>query len=474
MSFTSDTRLKTPSSGINKNNVSGGVSGGNKGLVGPTWYFDANQSLTTAVKSKGSSAITTTVSRGSSNPATYIDSAGVMQVTTTSNVPRGDSFYYDLTGIHAWPNTLFKVESQRTNYHIRSVMDTGSTTPDDHILVFIGGSPDTTELIDATDVFNVADTVRYWHLAYENIADGEDVTSQVGPTITSIGSFSQNDYCTFSVRIKGTMTGGNAVMRTIEYDSLGVSGTIHSSSVIQSSFSNSEWSLFTYTVRLVDSDVSKVIVHIRLQDIDQSTGDSFNLNFVLFQIEKGQGVTSHIPTKGSSLTRNKETHTFPVLNNRTASLESMICKLALNSPSGLTSVRWISATSAPVRRMNFNTQGTRVRINPNFTDSAASETADIIDEAFSANVSLTIGYNFQSGKSPYTAGFYNGVADGTNDTSDDFTPNVWSSDLSYIGSSNVGVGQLNGGIFQMAFYDRILTARQNLYAHNNSGISVPV
>ena len=79
---------------------------------------------------------------------------------------------------------------------------------------------------------------------------------------------------------------------------------------------------------------------------------------------------------------------------------------------------------------------------------------------------MTLGYAIQH-SSPYIAGYFNGVADGTNETSDDFIDPAWGTYF-YVGVDGVGAGQLYGTIFSIAFFDRVLDSDEMLWAHNNS------
>ena len=52
--------------------------------------------------------------RSATNPATYFDTSGIMQLETRSNVPRYNKGYYDATGWHTSASML--VEGASTNY----------------------------------------------------------------------------------------------------------------------------------------------------------------------------------------------------------------------------------------------------------------------------------------------------------------------------------------------------------------------
>lgn len=75
-----------------------------------TFYknYGSGDSSLAADYSVGSGTATMTVTRGSSNPATYNTDQGVVTTTTTSNVGRITQGYYDTTGFHSRPGLLFE------------------------------------------------------------------------------------------------------------------------------------------------------------------------------------------------------------------------------------------------------------------------------------------------------------------------------------------------------------------------------
>ena len=52
------------------------------------------------------------------------------------------------------------------------------------------------------------------------------------------------------------------------------------------------------------------------------------------------------------------------------------------------------------------------------------------------------------------------VTDGTNETSDDFINPAWGANF-YIGCKNDGSQQLGGKIYQIAFFDKVLSDNQH-------------
>ena len=79
-----------------------------------TFYKDYTRgSSVNADYSAGSGTGTFTATRGATTPATYVDALGVINLVTTSDIPRFQGGYYDSTGFHAQVGLM--IEGARTN-----------------------------------------------------------------------------------------------------------------------------------------------------------------------------------------------------------------------------------------------------------------------------------------------------------------------------------------------------------------------
>ena len=94
-------------------NVAGPRSSGPSYLT-PIYYNDF---------AYGIGNITFTASRGASNPATYVGSDGLLYQTTTSDVPRYTSKYYDETGLNDYSQQGVYIESQASNLFVSGAID---------------------------------------------------------------------------------------------------------------------------------------------------------------------------------------------------------------------------------------------------------------------------------------------------------------------------------------------------------------
>ena len=175
------------------------------------------------------------------------------------------------------------------------------------------------------------------------------------------------------------------------------------------------------------------------------------------QFENIPFASSFIPTTTATLTRGAETLKYEIIGNRTAATESCVVKLAPGYASEVTTANTAFLDTDTQRRLfTFGSGTDRVQIFPNVTITINSRIDDIINEAWTANTKMTLGYVIQH-SSPYIAGYYNGAADGTNETDHDFPDPDWGTYF-WVGSGDDGANQLNGTIFSIAFYDIVLSA----------------
>ena len=412
--------------------------------------------------SVGSGTATFAASRDATHPATYFDSAGVMQKTETSNAPRYNYGYYDTTGYHAFTQAGVMINGASTNYLTYSIFSSdagaGLATGWSVSETLVGS--ETTTLVDISSTFNVGTTVNSQRIAYTgNAGDAND-----GYYIyqdTAAASFAQNDNVTVSVWIKGEATVGTLKMSFCEYNNLAAAGTWHQSSSFLSSISSTEWRRFTYSATCADVDVDHLRIAVYTDDVDAN--ETFDIQIACIQVEKLPFATSFIPTTTAALTRNAETLKYPMSGNRSAAVESCVVKVA---PSYANTVipngGYLTTTDTKDRR--FYTISNDVYLYPNVTDTVGSAITDIINDTWTANAEMTLGYNVQSTGNPNASGYYNGVADGT-DTNTDFTSPTWGTYF-WVGSKNNGTLQLNGTIFSIAFFDRVLTDSEQLFMYN--------
>lgn len=430
--------------------------------AGLTFLADYRNENIDAAYSLGSGTATFTATRSASAPATYIDRYGTMQITTTSDDPRFTHYSYDSTGLISTSGVY--VEGSQTNYFPYSI----STDETDNKLDNWGASTTGTingvptySTVDITSTFNIGATVKSQRIQYTGAVGDNGTLQNLRPG--NIIDASQDDIITFSCYIR-TQTGQSGVTAKLYIIENGT-GTPNSNTTITPT---SEWTRVSLTRTITVADTTKIDIVARNDGVTE--GDSVDLEIALPQVEQNSYATSFIPTTTAALTRNAEVLKYATLGNRTAATEAMILKLYLEYANNtLASSNYIIDTDTKRRYMTVGT-GNDVRVLANATDSSSSTIEDLVNTSWSAFDPMTLAYNMQSGTSPYIAGFYQGVANGTNETTDDFTANAFGTYF-YVGDINSGGRQTDAIFSQIAFFDRTLTAAEHLEYHNN-GVSV--
>ena len=428
-------------------------------ISGCTFAANYNNGYLDALFSTGSATATFAATRAAGNPATYVDADGVLQLVTTSNIPRYSSGYYDATGFHAWANNKsgVMIEGASTNYIKQGIFAAGATVGTNWTETNdVAGSP-TFSLVDVKSTFNVGTTVQSQRIVYTGVGGDTGVEFiVVFSDDTAVGSFVQTDVITASVWLKGS-SDTPIIIKITEKDAAGTGGTSHRSADISGSLSSTEWRKFTLSTTIADADASRVAGEMAVEDIN--TGTATDIQFTAFQVEKLPFASSFIPTTTAALTRNAETLTYVISGNRTAATEACIAKLATGFAGGVAAFGNIIDSDTKRRRMYFNSGDDTVTVTANETDSAASTVTDLINEAFTVNAEMTLGYNMQSTGDPNIAGFFNGAADGTN-TNTDFTAALTGTNF-WVGSNKFATNQLYGTIFSITFYNRVLTSAEH-------------
>lgn len=423
-------------------------------MEGLTFYKDftkANNML--ADFAVGSNVITFA---RSACPCTYIDSSGILQEVTAADVPRITQGYYDSTGFNSQPEIM--IEGASTNLLTHGIFDAGTTQATGWALDEDESSTLTKSLVDVTsDLMNISGAQA--QRIEVTFSDGTYIDYK--SDVTAVGTFAQNDYATISFWLKGTVGSNIELKLSIrEYDAAGVGGTIHSSADIAGSLSTTEWRRFTYSVQLTDADLSRAKAFIGLRNPVAS--DVVDLYIAGAQLEELPLASSLTPTTSAAVTRNADVVSAKTSGNRTAAQESCVVRLAPYFKDSVTTASaYISDTATKRRTFLFTSGANDVQFSPNGTDSAGTNVTDLINDSWSANQSMVLGYSVQSTGNPNAAGYYNGSADGTNDN-DDFTSPAWGTNF-YIGTWSGGTAQLFGGIKAIAFFDRVLSSAEHAY-----------
>lgn len=437
-----------------------------------TFYKDYSDEKLNANWSAGSPTATFSASRDNTHPATYFDADGIMQKTETSDVGRFNRGYWNDSGWHAFSQAGLIIESASTNYLTDSMFGRAIGADD-------WGSSWGTITDTATDLINISGA-KERNVAYT--FDGTEGNStfalKQNTANDSFDASGGNIDVTVSFWAKGDISGittGVGITLFIKVEGRNnaeawkesiMDITLNHASV--SNLHATEWRRFIYSGTVEHTDTRKIQLRfIGLQSSHKPTsGENFDLTITGVQIEKSNFAMSFIPTATASLTRNAETLKYKTAGNRTAAMESFVAKLAPGFDNDVTTdVNFIVDTDTKQRYVYFSSGANDVLVEANHNDSPTCKINNLINTAWTANTEMTLGNTIQH-SSPYIAGYWGGVADGTNETSDDFTNPAWGTYF-WVGSNRSGAKQFNGTIFSIAFFSDVLDADDMLMLHNN-------
>ncbi len=367
--------------------------------------------------SVGSPTGTFTRVGGATKPATYYDQGGVIQTTTTTDLPRFTYGYYDATGWHKWGDNLsgLMIEGASTN------LITKSNNVEDAVF---------------TKTTITADNADAGSSSPDGTATAPSLTASAGNgTFLLAAGVTAQTYSVWIKRKTGTGTIAITADSGVSYDTVTIT---------------SDWGRFQVTEASAGQTCGiKIVTNA---DAVYVWGNQFeNIPFA----------SSFIPTTTAALTRNEEIFEGIVTDNRTPATESMVVKLAPAFPSGVGLDFVITDTDTKQRKVFFDSGSNDVHVFPNLTDTAGASVLDLINVAYTANQEITLGYSVQSTGNPNTAGFFDGAADGT-DSNTDFTAPGWGTAFQ-IGADNGTSNNFYGTIKSIAFFSDVKTADEHLF-----------
>lgn len=241
--------------------------------------------------------------RSDTNPSTYVDADGVIQLLTLSNTIR-PKHYYDTTGFHALAGWM--KEEASTNLILYT--DGTSITSDFY-----------TSWIKAS---SVTGTVTYTNVAIPELVSIANAKSQrvqytggasdtskllsIQSASSGAGTVLNGDVITVSVFARSTTgnTGVNirlgGVTRSSDDASLSTYVTIISLTDTFKRFT------YTFTVGNATSDRVRGTIGITSGEVDNT--DTVDYEFYGMNVEEAASETSFIPTKTAALTRNAESY----------------------------------------------------------------------------------------------------------------------------------------------------------------------
>lgn len=261
---------------------------------------------------RGSIIETFTASRSASNPATYIDDDGIVNLIETSDVLRRTGGYYDSSELNSGPGLL--LEGASTNLHINTFGSAFTGDRWDDWTLGEGVSDPVTESIgDTSGVTNIPGATSQ-RVQYTGVVADSGALLRHFSISSAVGSVVQNDTITLSFWARSLTgnTGVNIQPIILRRDAADASiGSTPGSNITLTS----SWQRFSETFTLTDATLSRIRVGVGSSDGSVDDGDSLDYEFTMMQSEVAAYPSSFIPTTIAALTRNTEVLTYPVDSN---------------------------------------------------------------------------------------------------------------------------------------------------------------
>lgn len=321
--------------------------------------FGIGSTTTTGDLAAGSDIITASVTRGTSNPATYYDSTGKIYVNTTSNTLRWSDGYWNSSGwnYNGRQRGIYS-EAQGTNLLIRTDgtsssagLWTGWTNGNNGVT-----GTSTVSQVSASDLTTIASS-NAQRLQYTGLAGDVNAaaTHILRSTITGAGTVVSGDIVTVSAWVKSTGTNCTPKMYLVWINAAG--GDI---SAVSTTITNSTtWKRITLT-STAPANTDKIALRFQFENIDNT--DTFDTTVYGPQAEKNNAATSWIPTAASSLTRNADNPSIVAETNIQANIGTVFAKWYIQGVNYSTAqgICRIDATGGYIwMRMNPSTGTTR-------------------------------------------------------------------------------------------------------------------
>jgi hypothetical protein len=251
--------------------------------------------------------------RSATNPATYVDADGVIQLLTLSNTVR-PKHYYDITGFHQLAGWL--KEDASTNYALNSYMsiDTNSNGLSDYYYTNFG-----TCTRPSCAIINIANAKSQKVAHTFTGSEGDWTNPLVFYTPNdSFDASAGNISATVSFYIRGafTFTAGKdakwLVINELKNDNSYLSTLIvrDDSTFVSDGVSATDWRRFCVSFTVTNTLCRKIMVGFwQLQNVNKpAAGDSLWIELISTQVEKKTACTSYIPTTTTAVTRNTESY----------------------------------------------------------------------------------------------------------------------------------------------------------------------
>lgn len=377
---------------------------------GLTFYKDyaTSQVSANADYSTGSATVTVTAARSATAPATYIDSSGVIQTTTTANVPRWTQGFYDSTGFHSRPGLL--VENTVTNRALQSSVFTNAS----------------------------------WTKTNMTAVDSVVLSGSPMATVSTLTATSTDATLTqaFTDAVAGIYTASIFVRRKTGTGTISLrANTLDAYTDLTSSVSSSFWT----RIQVQSSSATNPTFDLKIS----TSGDE--LYVVAADLVKLAYMTSHIPITTVARARAAETISYVTSGNRTASEETIFVKHTSLGRNWVNDniQRTLTSTSTKERTMVKSNTGSSLRSSPNATDNSGVVAIGASSPVAGTSYVFTGAFQHDL-PNPYATSSLAGDQDGTY-TAGDWTDPAWGANF-YVGVASAGNNQCNGIIEAIAIF----------------------
>lgn len=369
---------------------------------------EVSASVLKADYSVGSGAATYAASRGSSNPATYIDNSGRIQLVTTSNVARVTSGFYNSTGFVSRPGLIMEVASTNLVLYSKDFSQANWGYVSASAAVSSNTAPDGGTAYTITTTDNSL----------------QRVSQQISVSASTVYTFSW-------WAKKGTQS-------TVKYNIYDASNAADIVAATAYTIPASGWARFSVTFT---TPVGCVLIRVRPIEASGATGTT---DLWGAQLEALPFASTFIPTTTAALTRNAETLTYPISGNRTAASESIFIKFTPYFTGNLGGGRWLTGTDTKDRRIT--TGDGLVTFLPNRTDDGTGNSVTYTNtSAFTSQIVSGICKH----SSPYREIYKNGVSQQSSVV--DWTTPSWGTNFQ-VGCASAGNAQADSIIQSLAIF----------------------
>lgn len=381
----------------------------------------------TALFSNGSALPTFTATRSATAPSTYIDQNGIVQLQTTSGVPRIPGGYYDETGFHPFdsnnrPVRGLMVEGSRTNLQKYGLVDSNVAVDGDDFKYSGTSAWNNTQANGGAVTASVStDSCSYGGRSMQT-----KITNAGGGADTDVKFFCYNGFAITNASVYAVSFWVKAdAAKTIPCHFIDTTDNTTSRGTFNFTTVADTWIRVENTITASASDT------VRLQ-FNLGNNGLYTIQFESLQVELAPYASSFIPTTTAALTRGAEVLKYLNSGNRTAAQETIVMQFVSPSVFANDSVyRTLLSSDTKNRIVQKGNTSTVLSFFANATDSAGATVSTTTTPQANTSYVVTAEALATTGN-PNTQIFIDGTSENINNT--DYTSPAWGTYF-YIGSN---------------------------------------